>query len=52
MRVIDIPELIITLVKAKYDNVKSREKVDCECNNVFYVDISVHQCFVLGLCEF
>ena len=34
MRVYDIPELIITLVKAKYDNVKSSDKVDCECNNV------------------
>ena len=34
MRVIDIPDLI-TLVKVNYDNVKSRNKVDCECNNVF-----------------
>ena len=25
MRVIDVPDLIITLVKAKYDNIKSRD---------------------------
>ena len=34
MRVIDLPELISTVVKAIYDNVKSRDKVDYECKNL------------------
>ena len=34
MKVIDIPELISTLAKAIYDNVKSRGKVNCECKNL------------------
>ena len=39
MRVMDIAEWIITLAKATYYNVKSRDKVDCVCNNMFSVDI-------------
>ena len=35
MKVMDISEWIITLVKATYGNVKSKDRVDCECNNVF-----------------
>ena len=48
MRVMDIPEWIMTLLKATYNNVKSRDMVDCACNNVFSVDIVVRQCLVLS----
>ena len=48
MKVIDIPELISTLVKAIYDNVKSRDKVDRECKILCQVDVVIHQLFVLG----
>ena len=41
MRVMDIAEWIITLVKATYYNVKSRDRVDCVSNNMFSVDIVV-----------
>lgn len=41
-------EWIMTLLKATYNNVKSRDMVDCACNNVFSVDIVVRQCLVLS----
>ena len=48
MKVMDISEWIIALVKVTYGNVKSQDRVDCECNNVFSVDNVVHQCLVLS----
>ena len=52
MRVMGIPEWMITLVKATYDNVKSKDiQNQCECNNVFSVDIVVHQCLVLSFLQ-
>ena len=38
----------MTLLKATYNNVKSRDMVDCASNNVFSVDIVVRQCLVLS----
>ena len=48
MRVVKIPEWIITLVKAMYDNARSRVKVDCEYSDVFSVNVGVHQGSVLS----
>ena len=48
MRVAEIPEWIITLVKAMYDNAKSRVRVDCEHSNLFSVNVSVQQGLVLN----
>ena len=48
MRVVKIPEWIITLVKAMYVNARSRVKVDCEYSDVFSVIVGVHQGSVLS----
>ena len=48
MRVVKIPEWIITLVKAMYDNARSRVRVDCEYSDVFSVNAGVHQGSVLS----
>ena len=42
MRVVKIPEWIITLVKAMYDNARSRVRVDCEYSDDFSVNVGVH----------
>ena len=47
MRVVKIPEWIITLVKAMY-NARSRVRVDCEYSDVFSVNVGVHQGSVLS----
>ena len=48
MRVVKIPEWIITLVKAMYDNARSRVRVDCEYSDVFSVNVGVHEGSVLS----
>ena len=48
MRVVKIPEWIITLVKVMYDNARSRVRVDCKYSDVFSVNVGVHQGSVLS----
>ena len=51
MRVMDIPEWIITLLKATYDNIKNSDMVYCVYNHAFSVDIVVHQFLVLSILQ-